>query len=235
MTSNKHCFFPSGWGARPQAHTGLRQIVAASMCHIDRQIVAWAVTQGHRHRPVDNLKYFSRCHISNTLLWDLLGCQINNNGGDYGINIRLQNSEHGRMDRGPGKKLERVLLSYDDNWNDRNFGRDNRRDLFTFQNKGEIRNFFFCKQNRSKIILDHAAELQGSQDKCEVRKTTCLDQPNGQNHCPGSSVRRYGRRGHNQIVSTSNPGEKSPGFFYAWIMDNRKKEQATSNMRQGTG
>jgi hypothetical protein len=37
------------------------------------------------------------------------------------------------------------------------------------------------------------------------------------------------------IVSTSNPGEKSPGFFYAWIMDNRKKEQATSNMRQGSG
>jgi len=36
------------------------------------------------------------------------------------------------------------------------------------------------------------------------------------------------------IVSTSNPGQKWPGFFYAWIMDNRIKEQATSNMRQGT-
>jgi hypothetical protein len=38
-----------------------------------------------------------------------------------------------------------------------------------------------------------------------------------------------------KIVSTSNPGHKWPGFFYAWIMDNRKKEQATSNMRQGSG
>jgi hypothetical protein len=29
------------------------------------------------------------------------------------------------------------------------------------------------------------------------------------------------------------PGQKWPGFFYAWKKDNRIKEQATSNMRQG--
>jgi len=150
------------------------------------------------------------------------------NGGKNGINIRLQNSEYGRMDRGPGEKLERVLLSYDDNWNERNFGRDNRRNLFTFQNKGEIRNFFFCRKNRSKIILDHVAKLQGPQDKCGVRKATRLDQPNGKIHCPGSPVRGYGRRGHNQIVYTSGPGrEIAPGFLII-IINNCDKAQASS-------
>ena len=37
------------------------------------------------------------------------------------------------------------------------------------------------------------------------------------------------------IVSTSNPGQQWPGFFYAWKMKRKKKEQATSNMRQGSG
>jgi hypothetical protein len=40
--------------------------------------------------------------------------------------------------------------------------------------------------------------------------------------------------GHRINSFPPDPGEKSPGFFYAWIMDNRIKEQATSNMRQGT-
>ena len=153
------------------------------------------------------------------------------NGGKNGINIRLQNSEYGRMDRGPSRKLEPVLLSYDDNWNERNFGRDDRRGLFTFQNKGEIRSFFFCRKIRSKTILEHAAKLQGSQDKCGVRKATRLDQPNGKIHCPGSPVRGYGRRGHNQIVYTSGPGrEIAPGFLII-IMNNCDKAQASSLTR----
>jgi len=47
-------------GARPQALTRLRQIVTCDNDSLDRQIVAWPAVQGHRHRPVDNLKYFSR-------------------------------------------------------------------------------------------------------------------------------------------------------------------------------
>src|SRR5210317_2588608 len=37
-------------GTRPQAHTWVRQIVACDNSVLDRQIVAWAVAQGHRHK-----------------------------------------------------------------------------------------------------------------------------------------------------------------------------------------
>src|SRR6056300_90307 len=87
-------------GTRPQAHTWVRQIVTCDNIVLDRHIVAWAVARGRRHKLVDNLKYFSRCHIYALLLWDIVGCQINNNGGDYGITIRLHSLGHRRMDQG---------------------------------------------------------------------------------------------------------------------------------------
>ena len=97
-------------GARPQAHIRPATNCRAALGHIDRRIVAWAEAQGHRHRPVDNLKYFLSRHISNTLLWEIVGCQINNNGGDYGITIRLHSLGHRRMDRGATRLSCKLLL-----------------------------------------------------------------------------------------------------------------------------
>ena len=50
-----------------------------------------------------------------------------------------------------------------------------------------------------------------------------------------STLHSAGKILENQNSFPPIPGQKWPGFFYAWKMDNRIKEQATSNMRQGSG
>ena len=109
-SSNIKAQAPIKGGGPPTSSLLVRQIVAGTMCHIDRQIVAWAVARGRRHKLVDNLKYFLSRHISNTLLWEIVGCQINNNGGDYGITIRLHCLGHRRMDRGAARLSCKLLL-----------------------------------------------------------------------------------------------------------------------------
>ena len=237
MTSNKHCFFPSGWGARPQAHTGLRQIVAGTMCHIDRQIVAWAVAQGHRHRPVDNLKYFLPRLNSAVLLWEIVGCQFNN-GGKNGIKIRLHKYRLQQLEQGRSSNCSRILLDVDGCRNPKRYRKELERNF--------IPDLIFTKS--WTWTLDRGPGAKGHNwmaQKTYWLWNQCWRKIQGQ--MAASSNQLYSFRCGEQIglffkraraagiVSTSNPGEQSPGFFYAWIMDNRKKEQATSNMRQGSG
>jgi len=241
MTSNKHCFFSFGWGARPQAHTGLRQIVAGTMCHIDRQIVAWAVAQGHRHKPVDNLKYFLPRLNSAVLVWEIVGCQFNNNGGEYGITIRLHSLGHRRMDQGAARHSCEFLLDHDGYRHGNSYKGEPGRGYFPDHVSSNVRTWtmdreiFFGLSQRYGSWNEGLQMQRGLRSKIQVYSK--VDQ--GRRKLAG---RKTGEeRGHFQtsqksfIVPTSNPGEKSPGFFYAWIMDNRKKEQATSNMRQGSG
>ena len=115
-------------GTRPQAHTWVRQIVTCDNIVLDRQIVAWAAVQGRRHKLVDNSNYFLFRHISNTLLWDLVGCQINNNGGEYGIKIRLHKHRLQQLEQRGSRNGSQFLLDLDGcrnpKYNGEEFGRN---------------------------------------------------------------------------------------------------------------
>ena len=94
-------------GSRPQAHTWVRQIVAASMCHVDRHIVAWAVAQGHRHK-CDDLS------CSKKIFSDLIFHYVNlTNGGKYGIKIRLHKHRHQQLEQTRSRHSTRILLDLD--------------------------------------------------------------------------------------------------------------------------
>jgi len=233
MTSNKHCFFPSGWGARPQAHTGLRQIVAGTMCHIDRQIVAWAVAQGHRHRPVDNLKYFLPRLNSAVLVWEIVGCQFNNNGGEYGITIRLHSLGHRRMDQGAARHSCEFLLDHDGYRHGNSYKGEPGRGYFPDHVSSNVRTWtmdrkiFFGLSQRYGSWNDWLQMQRGLRSKVQVYSK--VDQ--GRRKLAG---RKTGEeRGHFQtsqksfIVPTSNPGrEIAWGFFVTIIINNKIRPQA---------
>ena len=184
MTSNKHAigvFFLGG--ARPQALTRLRQIVTCDNDSLDRQIVAWAAAQGHRHRCDD----LSSIFVGRFTIW-FSHDKTTNHGGCY----------------------------------------ENR------------------STKRSRSLLQRSFKIKISQ-KADASEYLVRDYGYPIGNLPGPGPRKSGRaKGaervpslegcqRKEIVPTSNPGEKSPGFFYAWIMKRKKKEQATSNMRQGSG
>ena len=101
------------WGGGPPTSSTLGATnCRASLGHIDRQIVAWAAAHGHRRKLVDNLKYFLSRHIYATLLWEIVGCQFNNNGGKNGITIRLHSLGHRRMDQGAARHSCKFLLDH---------------------------------------------------------------------------------------------------------------------------
>ena len=94
-------------GSRPQAHTWVRQIVAASMCHVDRQIVAWAVAQGHRHK-CDYLSCYKKISFMRVSHYVNL-----TNGGKYGINLRLQKHRYQQLERRRSSSGSTILLDTD--------------------------------------------------------------------------------------------------------------------------
>jgi hypothetical protein len=75
----KHVLWFLNAGRAPPTCTpqGVRQIVTCDNDILDRQIDAWAVAHGHRHRPVDNSNYFSPRLNSAVLVWEFVGCQFN--------------------------------------------------------------------------------------------------------------------------------------------------------------
>ena len=234
MTSNKHAigvFFLGG--ARPQALTRLRQIVTCDNDSLDRQIVAWAVAQGHRHRPVDNLKYFLSRLNSAVLVWEIVGCQFNNNGGEYGINLRLQRLLCKRLDKRRLQSCKQFCMDHDGYWYPKGYSKKSERNFF--QNEVSKQNWVpgLYQPDSSRICSKVSGQIHWLQNQCwrreKVQVHQTMDQSSGERSGRSISSNAAG------IVSTSNPGEKSPGFFYAWIMKRKKKEQATSNMRQGSG
>jgi len=134
-------------GPRPQAHTWVRQIVTCDNDSLDRHIDAWAVARGRRHKLVDNSNYFLFRHISNTLLWEIVGCQINNNGGDYGITIRLHSLGHRRLDQRPAQCCCKLCMADDVHRHERCNEGECGRNYFSFRISSE--NWFWSIYQKS--------------------------------------------------------------------------------------
>jgi len=229
------CSFTSLGGPRPHAHpAGVRQIVACDNNVLDRQIVAWAVVHGHRHKPVDNLKYFLLRLNSAVLVWEIVGCQFNNNGGEYGITIRLHSLGHRRMDRGATRLSCKLLLDHDVFRHQGCYSGECGRDYFPDYVSSNVGSWTMGYTNSSFRGEGKSSKLDWLQNQHQGGTTFQVysKMDKSWSGFTGGKIRKEYRF---KIVSTSNPGDFSPGFFYAWIMDNRKKEQATSNMRQGSG
>ena len=232
-------------GPRPQALSWVRQIVACDNSVLDRQIVAWAVARGRRaqgHR-LKQKKAQVR-HIADLIL-NLKMRSSNyvkfNKWRKYGITIRLHSLGHRRMDQGAARHSCEFLLDHDGYRHGNSYKGEPGRGYFPDHVSSNVRTWtmdreiFFGLSQRYGSWNEGLQMQRGLRSKIQVYSK--VDQ--GRRKLAG---RKTGEeRGHFQtsqksfIVPTSNPGEKSPGFFYAWIMDNRKKEQATSNMRQGSG
>ena len=195
-------------GTRPQAHTWVRQIVACDNIVLDRQIVAWAVARGRRHKLVDNLKYFLSRHISNTLLCDLVGCQINNNGGDYGITIRLHSLGHRRMDRGAARHSCKFCMADDVHRHARYNEGECERNYFSFRISSENWFWSIYQKNSSSRIKGSSTGLDWLQNQRQAGAAFQV-YPKMDENCRARAAGILG----SEIVSTSNSGEQSPEFF----------------------
>ena len=98
MTSNKHCFFPFGWGARPQAHTGLRQFV----------ILTRDPRFKHQGPSCVNLSYIFL--IKKMRLFHYVNLT---NGGKYGIKIRLHKYRLQQLEQRRSRHSSWFLLDSD--------------------------------------------------------------------------------------------------------------------------
>ena len=222
------CSFTSLGGPRPHAHpAGVRQIVTCDNNVLDRQIVAWAVAQGHRHRPVDNLKYFLSRHISNTLLWDLLGCQINNNGGEYGIKIRLHSLGHRRMDRGATRLNCKLLLDHDVFRHQGCYSGECGRDYFSDYVSSNVGSWTMGYTNSSFRGEGKSSKLDWLQNQHQGGTTVQVysKMDKSWSGFTGGKIRKEYRF---EIVSTSNPGRESAQGFLIIIINNCDKAQASS-------
>lgn len=118
-------------GSRPQAHTWVRQIVAASMCHVDKHNVAWAAVQGHRLR--------HKCELQKNAGCVVLSCSKKNfavlysgivnltNGGKYGITIRLHGSRLKGLDQRRAQPGSSICLDDDVHRHERDHGKKQNR------------------------------------------------------------------------------------------------------------
>jgi hypothetical protein len=216
-------------GSRPQAHTWVRQIVACDNIVLDRQIVAWAVARGRRHKLVDNLNYFLRCLNSAVLLWDIVGCQINN-GGKNGIKIRLHKYRLQQLDQRRSRHSSWFLLDSDGSGN---AGR-NRKEL----ERNFIPDLIFTKS--WTWTLDRGPGAKGHNwmaQKTYWLWNQCWRKIQGQMAASSNQFYFFGCRQPSclfskraraaGIVSTSNPGrEIAWGFFVTIIINNRIRPQA---------
>lgn len=94
-------------GSRPQAHTWVRQIVACDNSVLDRQIVAWAVAQGHRHK-CDDLSCSKK--IFSVRLFHYVNLT---NGGKNGIKIRLHKYRLQQLEQRRSRHSSWFLLDSD--------------------------------------------------------------------------------------------------------------------------
>ena len=215
-------------GSRPQAHTWVRQIVACDNIVLDRQIVAWPAVQGRRHKLVDNLKYFLSRHISNTLLWDFVGCQINNNGGEYGITIRLHSLGHRRMDQGAARHSCKFLLDHDGYRHGNSYEGEPGRGYFPDHVSSDVgtwtmdREIFFGLSQRYGSWNGWLQMQRGLRSKVQVYSK--VDQ--GRRKLAGRKTGEERRL--SKIVSTSNPGREIAWGFLIIIINNFDRAQASS-------
>ncbi len=244
MTSDKHAIgvFILG-GARPQALTRLRQIVTCDNDSLDRQIDAGPAVQGHRRRHTHKLRKSNRCDTKANIFFHLkMRCfDIVNltNGGKNGITIRLHGFGHRRLDQRATRHSSKFLLDHDGNRYERGYEGEPGRNCFPNNVSSDAGTWTmeravlsgFCK--RSGSWNDRLQMQRGTRSALQIYSK--MDQ--GRGKLAGRKVGEERRHSETQkgckIDFPPIPGQKWPGFFYAWKKDNRIKEQATSNMRQG--
>lgn len=226
MTSNKHvigvCVLG---GARPQARTRGATYRRSLSNYLDSQIVAWPAAHGHRHRPVDNSNYFSPRLNSAVLLWDIVGCQFNN-GGEYGITIRLHSLGYRRLGQGPAQCCCQFCMDDDVHRHARCNEGECGRSYFSFRISSENWFWSIYQKNSSFGIKGSSTGHDWLQNQRQARAAFQVHSKMDEN-CRTRAAGIF----RSEIVSASNLGEQSPGFFCAWKMDNRIKEQATSHKR----
>jgi hypothetical protein len=209
-------------GSRPQAHTWVRQIVACDNIVLDRQIVAWAVARGHRHKLVDNLKYFLSRHISNTLLWEIVGCQINNNGGEYGITIRLHSLGHRRLGQRPAQRSCKLCLGDDVHRHAKSYSGECGRNYFSSRISSKNKSWSMDQEISSSAGQSQSTGHDWLQNQCEGGASFQV-YPKMDENCRARTAGIL----RSKIGSTSNPGrEIAWGFFVTIIINNRIRPQA---------
>lgn len=124
-------FFKLG-GTRP--HAPPRQNVAASICQVDSQIVAWPAVKGHRCRHTHRLRKNNRCDTKANINFQqkmFYSVIVNlTNGGINGITIRLHGFGHRRLDKGTARDSSKFLLDYDVNRHGKSDEGKSGRDYF---------------------------------------------------------------------------------------------------------
>lgn len=122
-------FFNLGWD--PPTRTS-RQNVAAAICHVDCQIVAWPAVKGHRRRHTHRLRKNNRCDTFANIIFQLemRDSDIVNltNGGKNGITIRLHNNLYRRLEQTGPRSCSKFLLDYVFHRPKGNHGKEQNRD-----------------------------------------------------------------------------------------------------------
>ena len=229
MTRHKLSFFYFLGGPRPQALSSKRATYCRSLSnYLDSQIVAWAAVQGHRHKPVDNLKYFLPRLNSAVLLWEIVGCQINNNGGEYGIKIRLHSLGHRRMDRGATRLSCKLLLDHDVFRHQGCYSGECGRDYFPDYVSSNVGSWTMGYTNSSFRGEGKSSKLDWLQNQHQ-RGTTFQVYSKMDKSWSGFTGGKIRKEYRFKIVSTSNPGRSSAWVFLCIYKYKRIKEQAQAH------
>ena len=150
------------------------------------------------------------------IFWD------NKNGGKNAINIKLPKSKNRRMDQGARAATQRILFSYDGHQNGVCLRQNHRRDIFPVQVFRKNWKEYFSRVSGQENLVPAAGILHWFRVQ----------------YCPRTKVQIYKNLGEDRrernrtwldsIDFPPTPGQKWPGFFYAWNRGKRNKEQASS-------
>jgi hypothetical protein len=226
-SSNIKAQAPIKGGGPPTSSLLVRQIVAGTMCHIDRQIVAWAVARGRRaqgHR-LKQKKTQVR-HIADLIL-NLKMRSSNyvkfNKWRKYGIKIRLHSLGHRRLDQRPAQCCCKLCMADDVHRHERCNEGECGRNYFSFRISSE--NWFWSIYQKSSSFGTKGPST-GHDWLQNQRQAGAAFQvyPKMDENCRARAARILG----SEIVSTFNPGrEIAWGFLIIIINNNCSKAQAT--------
>lgn len=230
-------FFKLG-GTRP--HAPPRQNVAAAICHVDRQNVAWPAVKGHRRRHTHRLRKNNRCDTLVNIIFQLemrYSDIVNlTNGGKNGITIRLHGFGHRRLDKGTARDSSKFLLDYDGNRYGRGYEGEPGRNCFPNNVSSDARSwslekasiFGFCKrpgpwddrllvQRWTGSALEIYSKMDQGRRKMAGRKVGEKRRLfKIQNKCSGRQISKF---------PLTTWASNRPGFFI-YIKYKRNKEQA---------
>ena len=208
------------------AHKRAASNCRASICHVDTHIVAGAEAQGHR-RKCDVLSCSKK--FLKMRCFDIVNLT---NGGKNGIKIRLHKYRHQQLEQARSRHSSWFLLDSDGS----GYAECNRKEL----ERNFIPDLIFTKSwtwtldrgPGTKSYNSMAEKAYWLWNQCWRKIQSQMAASSNQFYCFGCrqpSCLFSKRAGAAGIVSPPTPGEKSPGFFYAWIIiNNCWKAQASS-------